>query len=316
MSGVTRRRFITIAAAAFAAPAGAATAFASAPPMPLWRGVALGARAEIRIDGLDASDAAEIIAACRREIDRLENLFSLYRADSAIAQLNRTGVLRDPDPEFLALLSTAASVNRATGGLFDPTIQPLWDAYASLRGTGDNKATDEIAEQFGNRVGFEHLHFGPAEITFKHPGMALTLNGIAQGYVTDKIANVMYRKGLRNVLVNVGELRAVGGLRDGRGWPVRISGAADGDFTKTMRLKESALATSATNGTTFDAARRIGHIFDPRDCRPASQQRQVSIEAPSATLADALSTALCLMSEEEAISVVGAFPDTRLRAMG
>jgi FAD:protein FMN transferase len=316
MSGLTRRRFITIAAAAFAAPSGAATAFASASPLPLWRGVALGARAEIRIDGLDASDAAEIIAACRREIDRLENLFSLYRADSAISRLNRMGVLLDPDPDFLSLLSTAASVNRATGGLFDPTVQPLWDAYASLRGRGDNKTADEITDQFSDRVGFEHVHFGASEITFNQPGMALTLNGIAQGYVTDQVAKLMKRNGLHNVLVNVGELRALDGHCDGRGWPVRIVGATNQNFTKTVLLKDSALATSATNGTTFDAAGRLGHIFDPRDCRPASQKQQVSIEAPSATLADALSTALCLMSEEKAISVVGAFPDTRLRAMG
>lgn len=156
MSGLTRRRFVSIAAAAVAVSTGGA--FAYAPRSVLWRGIALGARAEIRIDGLDGDEADEIFAACRHEIDRLEDLFSLYRTDSAIARLNRDGVLADPDPEFLALLSTVASVHRSTGGRFDPTVQPLWDAYAKLHSKSAERDYDgagAIAEIFGSRVGFE-----------------------------------------------------------------------------------------------------------------------------------------------------------------
>lgn len=316
MSGLTRRRFIAITATAIVVPGQVVSAFASAPPPALWRGIALGARAEIRIDGLDATDAANVLAECRREIDRLENLFSLYRADSAIARLNRTGVLRDPEPDFLELLSTAASVNRASGGLFDPTVQPLWQAYAKLYSAGrgfDRDIASATVEQFGGRVGFEHLRFGPAEVAFQRPGMALTLNGIAQGYITDKIASLMRAHGMRHVLVNVGELRALDGRRDGSSWPVQIVSPDDDTRGRTVFLNNRALATSATSGTTFDAAGRFGHIFDPRDGKPASQRRQVTVEAPTATLADALSTACCLMRNSEARAVLSTFPDTRFR---
>ena len=320
MSGLTRRRFMVIAAAAFAARQG--VEMADQPPPALWRGIALGARAEIRIDGYDGEDAADIIALARREIDRLENLFSLYRTNSAIARLNRTGVLAEPDPDFLALLSIAASVHRATDGCFDPTVQPLWDAYARLyaEGTGGHNAEDAlvaISEQTSERVGFDGVRFGPDRIAFQRPGMALTLNGIAQGYITDRIADLMLAQGLRHVLVDVGELRALDGRRDGRGWPVRIAGAGEGETAKRVVLQNNrALATSATLGTTFDAAGRIGHILDPRGGKPISRRLQVTVEAPTAAVADALSTAFCLMSEKAAVAALSAFPDALVHVMG
>ena len=79
----------------------------------------------------DRTAAGQAIAACREEITRLERIFSLYRADSALSQLNRHGRLDDPPLELVELLAFSARVSAATGGAFDVTVQPLWDLYAS-----------------------------------------------------------------------------------------------------------------------------------------------------------------------------------------
>jgi thiamine biosynthesis lipoprotein len=318
MTGLTRRRFIAISAVA---AYGSHPALALAKPVrpTVWRGIALGARAEIRLDVDDDADAAEIIQACRLEIERLENLFSLYRAESAIVRLNREGRLDAPEADFLALLSMAASIHQATGGVFDPTVQPFWDAYAGIHaefpddGSGRRKAIAAAHEQLAGRIGLDAVRIEPDRIAFGRPGMALTLNGIAQGYITDRIADLLSGRGLDHVLVDIGELRALGGRRDGSDWPVRIAAPETGKAAaRTVRLNNRALATSEPLGTTFDAAGHFGHILDPRTGRPAVMRRQVSVEAPSAAIADALSTAFCLMPDDKVSQVLATFADAKL----
>ena len=65
------------------------------------------------------------------ELRRLEAIFTLYRAESELSRLNRDGYLLAPSPEMLAALDLAGRVHVATGGRFDPTVQPLWRAYAA-----------------------------------------------------------------------------------------------------------------------------------------------------------------------------------------
>ena len=114
---LTRRRFLTVTAvAALAGPARASA-------VTEWHGRALGAEAAIY---LDHPEAPAIIAGAVAEIDRLEGVFSLYRATSALSVLNAQGRLDAPPFELLQCLALCARVHRATGGLFDPSVQPLW----------------------------------------------------------------------------------------------------------------------------------------------------------------------------------------------
>ena len=132
----SRRRFIGIAAASSALGLlpWRALAFSARPQAGLepvvWRGVALGADAELHLLHPDRDAARRLIDSAVDELRRLETVFSLYRDDSALAVLNRQGHLNDPPADLLRLLSESRRFSVLTGGVFDPTVQPLWQLYA------------------------------------------------------------------------------------------------------------------------------------------------------------------------------------------
>ncbi|MGE6784832.1 FAD:protein FMN transferase [Ensifer adhaerens] len=298
---LTRRRLIAISAVLATAPAiahaNAATRF--------WTGQALGARASIRIDHPEA-DA--VVAWVMAEIDRLEHILSLYRPNSALSRLNRDGRLQDPPFELLECLSLADAVHLASGGRFDPTVQPLWRLWAQSAANGTRPGPADVDRVRGN-VGWGKVKLDAAAITL-HPGMALTLNGIGQGYVADRVAAMLEAEGLTDILIDTGEFRALGGRPGGGGWPVRLESG------ERLSLRQRAVATSAPLGTTFDQAARDGHILDPLTGMPApANWRSVSVSAPSAAIADALATAACLMPDAGSILAMNAhFEGARLEA--
>jgi len=286
---LTRRRFVAISAAMAASSwVGSAQARSTAR---LWTGQALGARASIR---LDHPQAEAIAARVLAEIDRLENILSLYRADSALSRLNRDGRLDTPTFELLECLSIAGAVHDASGGRFDPTVQPLWALWAEAAAAG-RRPTDAAIGETRRRIGWNKVRLDAAAIIME-PGMALTLNGVGQGYVADRVAALLAAEGLSDILIDAGEFRALGGRPDGGGWPVQLEAGA------RLELRQRALATSAPLGTTFDQAGQDGHILNPTTGLPArSAWRSVSISAPSAAVADALSTAACLIPDQASV---------------
>ncbi|WP_444452903.1 FAD:protein FMN transferase [Rhodobacter capsulatus] len=298
MTNFNRRRFLSISAgiAALAAtPLRAATH--------VWQGIALGARARIVIDH---PQAEAITRAAAAEIARLEGIFSLNRSDSALARLNAAGSLSEPPFELLECLAQADSVHAATGGLFDPTVQPLWALYATRFSAGGAPTEAEIATAL-QKVDWTKVAYDSRRVTLA-PGQALTLNGIAQGFIADKVAVLLRERGLDRILIDTGEFHALGPQPDGKPWPVQLASGGEVD------LADRALASSSALGTTFDAAGRVGHILDPRTGHPAPARWQlVTITAPEAGLADALSTAACLMPNDSAIlAALGRLPGTRL----
>ncbi|MGP1613528.1 MAG: FAD:protein FMN transferase, partial [Pollutimonas bauzanensis] len=184
----SRRRFIGIIAAASGlamAPGALRHALASvSPPAPSasWRGIALGADAQLHIYHSDPATAQALIAQSLAEVRRLEKVFSLYREDSALFVLNRQGYLDNPPADLLRLLSESQYFSELTGGAFDPTVQPLWNLYAGhfsrADADPDGPGGAAIARALA-LVGHDGLALDPAQIRYRRAGMGLTLNGIA-----------------------------------------------------------------------------------------------------------------------------------------
>jgi thiamine biosynthesis lipoprotein len=303
MTRPTRRRVLAISAAAAAALA----LPAAAAPVTRWRGVALGAAASIT---LAHPEAEALIARALAEIGRLEDVFSLHRPGSALVRLNAAGALDAPPLDLVECLGLADAVYRATGGAFDPTVQPLWVAHATAWAQGAPPAAEALARAAA-LTGWGEVQVAPDRIAFARRGMALTLNGIAQGFIADRLARLLAAAGLTDVLIDTGEAVARGRDPAGKPWAAVLP-----DGTRRP-LRDTALATSSPLGTVFDPAGTQGHILDPRSGLPARALRRfVTVAAPSAALADAVSTAACLLDGKGLAAALARLPGTRLTAMG
>ena len=319
-AATTRRRFVAIAAAAAGLPFAALRAGAETANLHRWSGIALGAAAEIVLYDPDATRARQLIARCVEEIDRLEDVFSLYRPESAIRRLNRDGRLAAPPLELVALLAEARTYSERTDGIFDVTVQPLWNVYSAHFARPDaNRQGPSEAEHARAQALVDHraVDIEPGEVRFAQQGMAITLNGIAQGYITDRVAALLQDAGMGDVLLDIGEVRALGRHPDGRPWRVGIRHAAEPEIiARTVTLTDRAVATSAGIASVFEPSGRHHHLFDPATGRPAQAAGQVSVIAPRATVADALSTALAVSPPAQAATFAARFPEIEVLTDG
>ncbi|UFZ02789.1 FAD:protein FMN transferase [Bradyrhizobium ontarionense] len=315
---LTRRRMIVIAACAAGSAflTGRRTAAAAGDPV-RWCGSALGAQVSIEIHHPDRAEAARLVERCIQDVRRLEQQFSLYRADSAICTLNRTGILVAPDADMVTLLKASLLFGGLTDGAFDPTVQPLWqlyaDHFASDSPDSGGPSPAKLAEALA-KVGRHGLVVNEDRVVLVKHGAAITLNGIAQGYATDRVVDRLRAAGLSTTLVNMGEVRAIGARPEGTPWRV---GLADPDhpgaLAETVDLVDRAVATSAGAGFRFDSAGRFTHLFDPATGRSPQRYSTVSVIAPTATEADALSTAFSLMPSSGIANVVATRPGVQAR---
>jgi thiamine biosynthesis lipoprotein len=301
MTDLNRRRFITLFASTASIALVSPKVFAAPDKLHRWQGTALGAEAAIYLDGLSQDQADEMISAALSEIERLENMFSLYRPEATISRLNRDGFVENPEQEFVELMSRAAMISRHTDGAFDPTIQTVWARLTELSqqiAITDEGAVHAEIGRLKSLIGYEAIRIEPNRVSFAQQGMQVTLNGMAQGYITDRVAGVFRRNGMKNVLVDLGEKYAIGPRIDGTGWPVRFGGN-DAQSSSGVRMYYGALATSSGSGFRFSLNGNYTHLIDPRSGTSPALWERVSVFADTATDADAFSTAFSMMRETE-----------------
>jgi thiamine biosynthesis lipoprotein len=261
----------------------------------------MGARAELILNHPNRKEAETAVQLVQDEIRRLEKVFSLYDPGSALSQLNLLGDLKAPPLDLIRCLDDAEHVSRITDGAFDITVQPLWELYArhfpaaSASAEGPGKTELETARKL---VDYRAVRFDPQRVSFSERGMAVTLNGIAQGYITDRVAELLKARGFANVLIDLGETRGIGRRDDGSDWQVGVK-APDGSgrLIRKLALRDQAIATSGGYGTRFTLKGVYHHLFDPKTGRSANMWLSMSVIADDATRADALSTAFFSLPE-------------------
>ena len=150
---VSRRRFIRISAAAAGLTILPFGRFAKADAsLVVWRGTLLGAVATMQIHHEDRDEAQRLVSLANTEARRLERLFSLYLEDSALVELNRSSILVAPATELVDLLTISRRYAELTNGMFDPTVQPLWDVYVG-KSTLSPQVVVVLKTGVGNAVG-------------------------------------------------------------------------------------------------------------------------------------------------------------------
>ena len=310
MSKINRRKFLNITAMTMVLPFCSSSLFANTQEKITWEGVALGAQSSMTLFHKDKHYAKDTLDICIKEIARLEKIFSLFDDTSSISQLNEEGYLVNPPKELLEILNFANNISKNTNGAFDVSVQPLWIAHSNFFKNKNHQNIDDLnnkIQEAKKLVSYKNISIDKKEISFKKDNMKITLNGIAQGYITDKITNILKQKGFTNVLVDLGEFNSIGGYDENRDWNIATPYLKD---IKYLKINNSAIASSGGYGTKFDE--NYHHLFDVNTGTSANYLNSVTVKAPNALLADALSTAVFVMPEIERKKLESIYPNIEI----
>ena len=271
-------------------------------------GRALGTTVSLLALHADAGQARAALAEALTEVQAVEALMSLHRADSQLVRLNRDGALAAPDARLLAVLRHAQDLAAQTGGAFDVTVQPLWLAFAEAAARGA-LPTAEAVQAARGLVEWRLLSVTPEAVRLGRPGMAVTLNGLAQGYAADRALAALRRHGIAHALIDAGEFDTLGAKPGGEPWVLGIRHPRDpAALAARLAMDGRALATSGDYETSFTADFSRHHIFDPATGESPADLASASVLAPSALEADALSTAFMVLGAERSLAFAAGRP--------
>lgn len=255
-------------------------------------------------------------------IERLEDQLSVYREASEVSRLNQLA-RHAPfhlSPNLLDLLVRSRELWEATSGAFDITSSPLSEVWGFQRRQGMVPSESELEAALA-RVGSQWLELRSSPqpaAQFLRPGLKINLGAIGKGYALQQAHDSMVQAGAGHFLLHGGKSSVIGrGTPHPPGddageqaapappadcWWVGLSDPLRPEKRLVeLRLHNRALATSGCGNQFFHhRGRRYGHILDPRSGLPAEGVLSVSVFSPSATDADALSTAFFILGPEEA----------------
>lgn len=249
------------------------------------------------------------LAAAHDEVTAVDRMMSLYRADSELVALNAKaggGPVAVSAPLFEVLLA-AEHYARLSSGAFDVTVQPLvelWGFYRVERAAIPPPARILKAKE---QVGFARVALDTkARTATLAAGTRIDLGAIAKGYAVDAALDALRARGVRAALVNLGGNIGVLGRRpDGKPWAVGIQHPRANRLIGRLLFWDGAVATSGDYDRYFEAAgKRYSHVLDPRSGWPADGVYSLTVAAPNATAADALSTAGFVLGEGHGMALL------------
>ena len=268
---------------------------------------AMGTRVSITAITASQHRAVDACGHAFDEMDRLISLLNRYDPRSALSDLNAAGRLDHPPPELRHVLEAAAGAHRTSGGAFDVTVAPLLELFRErlTSPTASEPNAAEIRETL-DRVGARHVTVSKRRVTFAREGMAVTLDGIAKGYIVDAMAGVLDLHGVRQYLIDAGgDIRTRGTREAGHPWTVGVRDpAGQGVYPEVLHLDGGAVATSGSYEVHFDDDAAFHHIVDAATGRSPTVAISVSVRAPTAMAADALATAVFVLGPQAGVTLV------------
>jgi thiamine biosynthesis lipoprotein len=268
---------------------------------------AMGTRVSITAVAGSQHHAVDACGRAFDEMDRLIGLLNRYDPRSALSALNAAGRLDGPPPELHHVLDAAVGVHRTSSGAFDVTVAPLLALFRDRLGgaVAVEPGAAEIRETLA-RIGSRHLSVSRRRVTLARDGMAVTLDGIAKGYIVDAMAAVLDRQGVRQYLIDAGgDIRVRGSREAGRPWVVGIKDPAGGGlYPEVLHVDGGAVATSGSYEAHFGDDLAFHHIVDAATGRSPGTALSVSVRAPTAEAADALATAVFVLGPDAGTRLV------------
>jgi len=245
------------------------------------------------------------------EIDRLSRSMSRFDETTAVTLLNREGFLKDVPPEVGEVVKRALEYYRISNGAFDISVKPVVDLFKERFSKGKKMPPTEGELREALRlVNASNIEFEGSSLRFKHPGMGITLDGIAKGYIVDRASHVLAKHRIKNHLINAGgDIRTMGHRRDKQPWTIAVQDPQKKKhYPDIIHMTDGAIATSGNYEIYFDKEKMFHHIINPNTGLSPDESTSVSVLAETTMDADALSTSVFVMNPERGTRFINSLP--------
>lgn len=272
----------------------------------------LGTSMELKVHSVDSRTASQAEAVSLAEIDRLARIFSGYLPDSEFNRWQRTRSERVPiSADLLAVLLASEQWQRESHGAFNPGVERLtrlWKAASSVDQVPNAPDLDAAIRDLARPAWRIDTGAQTAEHLSDTP---LSLNAIAKGYILEQASAAASRiPGVEGVLLEIGgDLRVRGRFPQWVEITHPQNDAENAPPLTALSITEQGLATSGgyrrgvrVRGQSFS------HILDPRTGQPVQDVAGVTVLAPDAMMADALSTTLSVLGPVDGLRLAESTP--------
>jgi thiamine biosynthesis lipoprotein len=281
--------------------------------------LAMGSFLAITIIHSSRDEAENAIGLAWEEIDRLGRLLSRHDPATPVSQLNSTGVLHKAPSEVLEVVARSLYYHRQTGGAFDITVKPLVDLFKERFAAEVTPSEAEISKLLP-QVGSDKIKisFAGGDISFARQGMGVTLDGIAPGYIVDRVSALLAAHGISNHLINCsGDIRTSGTAAKGKPWTVAIQDPAKQKaYPEVVAMGTGAISTSGSYEVFYDKEKMFHHIVTPQTGHSPRLATSVTVKALSVMDADALATGIMVMPPREGVRFVDSQPGCECFVVG
>lgn len=263
---------------------------------------AMGSPCEIQLFAPEHESANRAASAGIAEVERLEALYSRYRAESFLSRINAVAAKAGTiavDAETAALLDYADTCHRQSDGLFDITSGVLRRAWGRFDASAlpDSVTINALLA----RVGWEKVQWEKPQLTFGVAGMEIDFGGIVKEFAADRVAALCREFGMEHGVINLGgDIKVLGPRADGIPWQVGIRHPrARDEAAQTLQLRSGALASSGDYERCIEIGGvRYGHILNPRTGWPVRRMAAVSVLADFCVVAGSAST-IAMLKEDD-----------------
>ena len=252
-------------------------------------------------------------------LERIDKSMSLYRDDSKITRFNDSSVHKlSIDTDMTKVIDEAFKVYHNSDGLFDITVKPLVSLWGFSAEEFTEAPSQKIIDEVLPRIGMDKLKLDGDTLYKLKQGIEIDLDGIAQGYSVDVVAQYIMSEGIENFVVEIGgELFAKGIKPDGK--PMQI--ALYRPFVQQGEPEYFTLGIdgwAVTSSGVTEQYRHIGskvvsHHIDPKTGHPLENSNLgVTVIASTAMQADAWDNVFMAMTVEDALETAEEMKDLEL----
>ncbi len=250
----------------------------------------------------------------KRSIDSIlvviDSSMSLYKPYSLINRINNDdGRPVVVDEHFYRVLKRSFEIHRDSKGIFDITVAPLVQLWGFGVEAIDHFPDSAVIDEALACVGMDKIRLKGRRLEKKKACVQLDMNGVAQGYSVDILADHIESKGIIHYVVELGgELRVRGPKPDGK--PMRIGierpPSQDGGrvvINDVMEVRSGAITTAGSYRKFLqDGDRRVSHHIDPKSGYPFDTGTiSATVFAKDAITADGYDNVIMAMDAGDAV---------------